>query len=87
MADFYQHALLPTLHHLSTPNSTAREAELSDLAKERPIVLLLPALHQEVERPALPAILSQISEVPYISEVVLSMNGMNEAQIDRKSVV
>ncbi|MFM2177957.1 MAG: hypothetical protein RL015_2055 [Verrucomicrobiota bacterium] len=83
MADFYQHALLPTLHHLSTPDSTAREAELSDLAQERPIVLLLPALHQEVERPALPAILSQISEVPYISEVVLSMNGMDEAQMQQ----
>ncbi len=83
MADFYQHARLPTLHHLSTPDSTAREAELRDLAKDRPIVLLLPALHQEVERPALPAILSQISDVPYISKVVLSMNGMDEAQMQQ----
>lgn len=83
MADFYQHAHLPTLHHLSTPDCTAREAELSDLATQRPIALLLPALHQEIERPALPAILSQVSEVPYISEVVLSMNGLNEPQFQQ----
>ena len=81
MADFYQHARLPTLHHLSTPDSTAREAELVELATKRPIALLLPALHLEMERPALPAILSQVGEVPYISEVVLSMNGMNAAQM------
>lgn len=81
MADFYQHARLPTLHHLSTPDSTAREIELAELSVKRPVALLLPALHLEMGRPALPAILRQVAEVPYISEVVLSMNGMDEAQM------
>jgi glucosyl-3-phosphoglycerate synthase len=81
MADFYQHARLPTLHHLATPSAGAREAELVEMTRERPVALLLPALHSEITRPALPSILRQVSEVPYISEVVLSMNGMTEAQM------
>lgn len=87
MADFYQHARLPTLHHLSAPESSAREAELTQLAEKRPIALLLPALNQEVGRPALPAILSQVAQVPYISEVVLSMNGMDESQMIQANAV
>jgi glucosyl-3-phosphoglycerate synthase len=81
MADFYQHARLPTLHHLATPDSNAREAELVEMTRERPVALLLPALYTEVTRPALPSILRQVAEVPYISEVVLSMNSMNETQM------
>lgn len=81
MADFYQHALLPTLHHLASPDSNAREAELVEMTRGRPVALLLPALHTEVMRPALPSILRQVAEVPYISEVVLSMNGMEEEQV------
>lgn len=81
MADFYQHSRLPTLHHLATPDANAREAELVEMTRDRPVALLLPALHTEVTRPALPSILRQVSEVPYISEVVLSMNGMTEAQM------
>lgn len=81
MADFYQHARLPTLHHLATPDSSAREAELVEMTRGRPVALLLPALHTEVTRPALPSILRQVAEVPYISEVVLSMNGMDEMQM------
>jgi glucosyl-3-phosphoglycerate synthase len=81
MADFYQHTQLPTLHHLATPDTSAREAELCDLTAQRPVALLLPALYAEVNRPALPAILHQVADVPYISRVVLSMNGMTEDQL------
>jgi glucosyl-3-phosphoglycerate synthase len=82
MADFYQHAQLPTLHHLATPDSTVRDAELVDLTQNNPVVLLLPALFVETQRPALPAILEQVSAVPYISEVLLTMNGMAEDQVE-----
>jgi len=81
MADFYQHARLPTLHHLATPDATARDAELVGLTADRPVALLLPALFAETQRPALPAILEQVAAVPYIHEVVLSMNGMEESQV------
>lgn len=83
MADFYQHARLPTLHHLATPDPDARNAELAQLVQARPLALLLPALFAEVDRPALPAILQQVAEVPYVSDIVLSMNGMRAAQLPR----
>lgn len=82
MADFYQHARLPTLHHLATPDATARDLELVELTKDKPVALLLPALFVETQRPALPAILEQVACVPYISEVLLTMNGMAEGQVE-----
>ncbi|TDU81048.1 glucosyl-3-phosphoglycerate synthase [Prosthecobacter fusiformis] len=82
MADFYQHARLPTLHHLATPDATARDAELVTLTQNNPVVLLLPALFAETQRPALPAILEQVAQIPYISEILLTMNGMEESQVE-----
>lgn len=81
MADFYQHTRLPTLHHLATPDTTTRDEELVILTQDRPVALLLPALFVETQRPALPAILEQVSQVPYIQEIILSMNGMEESQV------
>ena len=83
MADFYQHARVPTLHHLAHADSSARESEMQDWAREKPVALLLPALYAECERPALPRILEEVSQAGHISEVVLSMNGMNAAEHER----
>jgi len=80
MADFYQHARVPTLHHLAHADSAARESEMLDWARDKPVALLLPALYAECERPALPRILEEVSQAAHISEVVLSMNGMNAAE-------
>lgn len=83
MADFYQHARVPTLHHLAHADSAAREAEMLEWARDKPVVLLLPALYAECERPALPRILEEVSQAGHISEVVLSMNGMDAAEHER----
>ena len=81
MADFFQHHRLPTLHHLADCDQDAREAELAAWAKDKPIALLLPALYAEFEKPALQRMLHQIAEVPYVSEVVLTVNRATAAQI------
>lgn len=77
MSDFYQHARVPTLHHLARPDSAAREVEMLRWTGDRPVALLLPALYAECERPALPHILEEVSRADHISEVVLSMNQMD----------
>lgn len=77
MSDFYQHARVPTLHHLAKPDSAAREVEMLRWTVDRPVALLLPALYAECERPALPHILEEVSRAEHISEVVLSMNQMD----------
>jgi glucosyl-3-phosphoglycerate synthase len=79
MPDFHQHARIPTLHHLAVTNTGEREAEIEAWTANKPVTLLLPALFCEFERPVLPGMLSTVSRVPYISEVVLSVNGMDAA--------
>jgi glucosyl-3-phosphoglycerate synthase len=83
MADFYQHAHVPTLHHLAHADSSARESEMLEWALSKPVTLLLPALYAECERPALPRILEEVSQAGHISKVILSMNGMNAAEYER----
>jgi glucosyl-3-phosphoglycerate synthase len=80
MPDFFQHARVPTLHHLTSSSIAEREAHLCEWTQEKPVALLLPALQAEFERPALPRILDEIALAPYISEIVLSVNGMSEKQ-------
>lgn len=87
MADFYQHARVPTLHHLAHADSSARETEMLDWARDKPVALLLPALYAECERPALPRILEEVSQAGHISEVILSMNGMDAAELERALVL
>lgn len=52
-------------------------------AVDKPVALLLPALYAECERPALPRILEEVSQAGHISEVILSMNGMDAAEHER----
>ncbi len=82
MPDFYQHARLPTLHHLADSDLIAREAELAEWSKTRPIALLLPALFSEFKHTALPRMLREIAGVPYVSEVVISVNQANAEQME-----
>lgn len=82
MADFYQHGRLPTLHHLAESDVMAREAELVRWGKEAPVALLLPAFFPEFQKSALPRMLREISSVPYVSEVVLSINGTTEEELE-----
>lgn len=83
MPDFYQHARLPTLHHLADSDLVAREAELAEWCKDRPIALLLPALYSEFQQTALPRMLREIAGVPYVQEVVISVNYATADDIDK----
>ena len=80
MPDFYQHSVVSTLHCLKEINLAEAEQRLVSCAKKRPITLVLPALFSEVESPALPHILTQLKGVPYIQEIVFSMNRMDAEQ-------
>ena len=80
MADFYQHRQITTLHQLREFDLEAREAELGEYVRRRPISLVLPALYSELEQPALPRILDELKQVGYINEVVFSMNRMDAEQ-------
>ncbi len=77
MADFYQHRLISTMHHLRDFPLEEQEKVLGKHTRRRPIMLALPALYAEVKQPALQGIVDELQKVDYISEIVISMNRMN----------
>lgn len=82
MADFYQHRLVTTLHHLTEVDLDKQQAALKEHSKRRPITLILPALYDELKRPALSNILRELQKVDYIHQFVISMNRMTASELD-----
>jgi len=76
MSDFAQSGLICTLQRLNDSHFAQIEAELVDLAAERPIVLVLPCHGAELERPALRHICEELSGATWLHEVIVSMNGL-----------
>nr|WP_246745942.1 MULTISPECIES: glycosyl transferase [unclassified Ciceribacter] len=56
------------------------EKELAVFSQVHPITLILPSLYSELEAPALGNILDELSQVPYISEIVI---GLDQADRDQ----
>jgi glucosyl-3-phosphoglycerate synthase len=79
MADFYQNGIITTLHNLSERPVEELEQELLLFAEKRSMALILPSLYSELEGKALPHIISQISQVPYLSQIII---GLDRANLD-----
>ena len=83
MSDFYQVGVFTTIHNLGTPEALERlEAELVVHARTRPTALLLPALYSEFEGPAMPRIIAELSRVPYLTRIVVSLDHADRTQFD-----
>ncbi len=80
MSDFYQNGIVTTLHNLRTRSTEELETELVQYARQRPIALVLPSLYSELEGPALAGIVEQLSEVPYLSQIVIGLDRADKAQ-------
>ncbi len=74
MSDFYQNGVVTVLHRLGESNVDRLEAELERHAKVNPIALVLPSLYAELERRALKQIVTVLSGVRYLHEVVISLD-------------
>ena len=75
MADFHQTGVITSLHRLGAPDLARLERELLSFASERPIALVLPSLYSEMHGPALKRIVEELSQVPYLTQCVLSLSG------------
>lgn len=80
MADFYQNGIITTLHNLVDRSVEDLEAELKSFSQSRPMGLLLPSLFSELEGEALPNIIDDISQVDYLSQVVVGLDRADETQ-------
>ena len=82
MGDYHQFGPISTLHKLSARPVESLEADLVEWAKTRPMALVIPALYSELEGPALDNIVSELSEVPYLSEIIVGIDRADEAQFN-----
>ncbi|MCC6163965.1 MAG: glycosyl transferase [Acidobacteria bacterium] len=83
MSDFYQVGVFTTMHNLGMPEALERlEAELVTHGRQRPTALLLPALFSEFEGPAMPGIIAELAQVPYLKRIVVSLDRADRAQFD-----
>lgn len=80
MADFHQTGIISTLHRLGPPNLERIEKELTAYSQHCPIGLVLPSLYSELQGRALPKIVEQLKSVPYLREVVVSLDHASEEE-------
>lgn len=78
MADFYQNGIVTTLHNLTNRGVEELERELIEFSKTRPMGLILPSLYSELEGEALPKIVEHLSEVPYLSQIIIGLDRATE---------
>lgn len=80
MSDFFQNGVITTLHQLRQRPIDEIESELLRFSQTRPLSLVLPCLIDELSRPALQTIVSEIAKVPYLSQIVVGLDGADEAE-------
>lgn len=80
MADYYQTGVVANLHNLTDRPIEALEAELVGFSKTNPLGLVLPSLYSELEQPALANIVDQLTQVPYLGEIVIGLDRANKTQ-------
>ncbi|MGR9114606.1 MAG: glycosyl transferase [Gammaproteobacteria bacterium] len=86
MSDFFQNGAITTLHRLQANRLADMENELLAFSKERSMALVLPSLFSELQGPALTNIIDEISQVPYLNEIVIGLDraDRNEFEYARK---
>lgn len=82
MADFYQNGIVTTLHNLTDRDIDALEHELTSFSRQRPMSLVLPSLYSELTMPALDGIVTQLTEVNYLSEIVIGLDRATESEFE-----
>ncbi|MWJ27651.1 glycosyl transferase [Halomonas sp. ZH2S] len=80
MSDFHQNGLITDFHNLTRRPVESLEEELVEFSRRRPMGLILPSLFSELEGPALPGIVDELSKVPYLSEIVIGLDRADREQ-------
>jgi glucosyl-3-phosphoglycerate synthase len=84
VADFAQAGLISTLQRLNDGHIAAVDRELRALARDKSIGLILPCHAADLERPALAHIQAELEKADFLSLVVLSVNGIEAAEFERR---
>ena len=82
MGDYHQFGPISTLHKLSARSIESIEADLVEWSRMRPMALVIPTLYSELEGSALPNIVDELSNVPYLSEIIIGIDRADEDQFN-----
>lgn len=77
MSDFAQSGLISTLQRLNDTHLARIEGELCDLAKDKPIALVLPCHAADLERPAFAHVAAELESAGFLDAIVVSINGLD----------
>ncbi|WP_422135902.1 glycosyl transferase [Endozoicomonas sp. ALD040] len=80
MGDFYQNGTITNFHNLRVRSVEDMEQELQAFSRQRPMSLVLPSLFSELQGPALNNIVQELSQVGYLSEIVIGLDRANEKE-------
>lgn len=80
MSDFFQNGLIANLHNLIDRPVESMEKELIGFSHQNPMALVLPSLYSELEQPALENIVQELTQVPYLNEVVVGLDRADRDQ-------
>ena len=78
MADFFQNGSITTLHNLTHRSLEELESDLMEFKERRPLMLMIPSLYSELQRPALENIKNHLKEVTYLEHLVIGLDQANE---------
>ena len=80
MGDFHQNGIITTFHDLGQRSLEEMEKELVHYKSDRPMGLVLPSLFSELKGLALSKIVDELTQVPYLDEIVI---GLDRADTDQ----
>ena len=80
MGDFHQNGKITTLHNLTQRPVAELEGELIEFSRTRLLGLVLPSLYSELETPALEHIVGELTDVPYLNEIIIGIDRADEDQ-------
>ncbi len=82
MGDFYQNGIITNFHNLRVRSTEDMERDLMAFSRQRPMSLVLPSLFSELEGAALGHIVEELSQVRYLSEIVIGLDRASREQFD-----
>jgi glucosyl-3-phosphoglycerate synthase len=83
MSDFHQSGPVTALPRLVDRPVEELEARILRLSRRFPVALVIPMVPDEMERPALAGILAELSQVPYLDTLVISLNKAGQEDYQR----
>ncbi len=80
MGDFFQNGPITTLHDLRLRPYDELEADLTAWSDQRPMSLIIPSLYSELEGDALRHIVNELSQVPFLDQIIIGLDRANADQ-------